>query len=122
MSGRCCRNLILVDRGHAVGSMRRFRRLLRKKPAYTMFVPNEEPGEEGWMRFHCTNLGDDNRCTIYPTRPEICRGYPKAEMFERGGSLLAGCGYRLVREPREPFDRILANEMADGPQSRRRMR
>lgn len=32
----------------------------------------------------CKNLGDDNRCTIYETRPDICREY-KAEGCDYSG-------------------------------------
>lgn len=115
MTGNCCRNLILADAGRPVKTARQFRRLLRREPTYAMFEANEASAPDGWMRFHCSNLGADNRCTIHATRPDICRRYPQVEMFEKGGSLLAGCGYRLVREPRGvPFDRVLAAEMASG--------
>lgn len=113
MTGNCCRNLILVDRGRPVKTPRQFRRLQRKEPSYAMFEPNQGSSRDGWMRFHCSNLTKDNRCGIYATRPDMCRDYPQPEMFEKGGSLLPGCGYKLVpvRVAQRSFDRVLADAM-----------
>ncbi len=96
-SGNCCRNLILVDRGRPLKSLRRFRRLARRDDEFRMFVPHEEVPEDGLLRFRCLNLGNDQHCGIYERRPAFCREYPSAGMFEHGGSLLSGCGYRLAR-------------------------
>ena len=78
-----------------------------------MFRRNGPVPADGILRFHCRNLGPDNRCQIYATRPEICRDYPSAKMFARGGNLLPGCGYQIVSGPpvAETFDRVLDREM-----------
>ncbi len=104
MTGNCCRNLILVDRRRSVRTPAQFQRLLRRRPEYEMFRPNHPlgpPPADGLMRFHCANLGADNRCQIHEKRPEICRRYPSPGMFARGGNRLPGCGYRI--KPKEPF-------------------
>ncbi len=45
--------------------------------------------EEGsWyiqIRTTCKNLGGDNRCTIYETRPEICKEYDPGDCDYSGG-------------------------------------
>ena len=113
MRGNCCRNLILVDRGRPLASLRRFRRLARREPEFAMFVPREEVYEDGLLRFSCQNLGGDGRCQIYQERPDFCREYPVPEMFKVGGELLPGCGYRVVRgeSPAEPFARVFEREL-----------
>ncbi len=105
MRGNCCRNLILVDRGRPLASLRRFRRLARRETQFEMFVPHDKEFEDGLLRFSCRNLGGDGRCQSYSERPDFCREYPVAEMFEVGGELLPGCGYRVVRggSPVVPF-------------------
>jgi len=39
----------------------------------------------------CYQLGEDNRCEIYDTRPEICRQFPRGPC-----DLIAGCGYYFL--------------------------
>ena len=115
MTGNCCRNLILVDRGRPVRTERQLRRLRRRQPEYKMFQPHGAPPAEGHWRFRCRNLGPDNRCQIYQSRPEICRRYPSPELFRRGGSLLPGCGYRVVHDPPkgEAFEQLLGRKLQD---------
>lgn len=105
MRGNCCRNLILVDGGRPLASLRRFRRLARREAKFEMFVPHDKEFEDGLLRFSCRNLGGDGRCQIYSDRPDFCREYPIPEMIEFGGALLPGCGYRVVKSdsPAEPF-------------------
>ena len=114
MRGNCCRNLILVDRGRPLASLRRFRRLARREAQFEMFVPHDKEFEDGLLRFSCRNLGGDGRCQIYSERPDFCREYPVAEMFEVGGELLPGCGYRVVRggSKAEPFTTVLERALA----------
>ena len=95
-SGNCCRNLILVHRGKPIDSHDGFRHMAAGDREARMFVPRESISPDGLLRFSCKNLGSDNRCAIYATRPQMCREYPSASMFERGGSLLSGCGYRVA--------------------------
>ena len=64
------------------------------------------------MRFNCLNQAIDNRCLIYHEQPEMCRSYPEPEMFARGGDLLPGCGYRVVKDrpAGERFEAALQRE------------
>ncbi len=114
-SGNCCRNLILFERGRPIKTLSRLRRLQRREPIYQMFHPRDSQNEDGLLRFHCSNLSAQNSCSIYESRPEVCRDYPMPEMFIHGGSLLHDCGFRLVdaahtrasSRPRMSFDDVL---------------
>ncbi len=97
MRGACCQNLILVDRGRPIVTIKGFERLVRRKPFHQMFVPREEPDTEGILRFSCRNLTTEHRCGIYETRPDMCRTYPEPRMIELGGELLPGCGFTVVK-------------------------
>ena len=96
MTGSCCQNLILVNRGQPVRSREGFAALVRRKPYHRMFVPLEEPDSEGRLRFSCSNLTEEHRCGIYDQRPDICRRYPESHMITLGGKLLPGCGFTIV--------------------------
>jgi uncharacterized protein len=109
MTGNCCRNLILVDRGRPVRTRKRFDSLVRRQPYHEMFVPREEPDIDGRLRFSCRNLTNDHRCGIYDTRPDICRSYPEPRMIELGGDLLPGCGFTVV--PEKDFEQFLEEQL-----------
>ena len=109
MTGNCCRSLILVDRGRPICSRKGFDALVKREPYHDMFVPREEPDDEGRLRFSCRNLTDDHRCGIYDTRPHFCRSYPEPRMFRLGGELLPGCGYQFVWE--NDFEQLLDNQL-----------
>ena len=93
--GACCRNLILVDNGRPVRAMSQFEKLRKRKPAYSRFKPLEQDSPDEFLYFKCTMLGDDNKCTDYNNRPDICRHYPQKAMLRHGGKLLDGCGYYI---------------------------
>lgn len=105
MTGNCCRQVILGFRGRPIAARATFEKLLKRKPDFAMFVPHEQLGSDGILRFRCSNLGSDNRCSIHPTRPDLCRRYPDADMVHYGGALLPGCGYKIESE--KSFDEIL---------------
>lgn len=117
MSGNCCRNLLLVDRGRPIASLRRFRRLAAREAEFEMFIPREGRSKDGLLRFSCRNLGDDGSCQIYQTRPDFCREYPTRAMYEVGGDLLPGCGYRFVvgDAPAEPFAEVFERALDSKP-------
>ncbi len=97
-TGKCCQNLILIDRGKPVRTLKTFSTLVKREPYHKMFVPREELDSAGRLRFTCTNLTDDHRCSIYDKRPSMCKTYPEPTMIKMGGKLLSGCGFRLVYE------------------------
>ena len=82
-AGACCRYLALpLDKPTSRRDYDDIRWYLMHE-GVTVFV---EDGD--WYIQHqtrCKNLGADNRCTIYTTRPEICREYePDACDYEGG--------------------------------------
>ena len=82
MTGNCCRQLILVDRGRSIRSLTVFNALVRREPFHEMFVPLDEKDSEGRLRFSCSNLTHEHRCGIYHSRPDFCRSYPEPLMFK----------------------------------------
>ena len=105
-TGNCCKNLILVHGTKPIRTRKQFEKYKRIVPYFSMFQPHDAPGEDGLLRFRCSNLTDNNLCGIYETRPKLCREYPHAGVLSRaGGGLLPGCGYKLV--PKKPFEEFV---------------
>ncbi len=80
----CCRYLALpLDKPTGMRDHDDIRWYLMHE-GVTVFV------EEGdwYVQFQtrCKNLGADNRCTVYVTRPGICRDYEPGECDYAGGS------------------------------------
>lgn len=109
MTGNCCRNLILVDLAKPVRSRKQFEKLCAEEPYHRMFVPHKNVSSDGFLRFSCNNLGEDNKCSIHESRPEMCRRYPDSRILKLGGELLPGCGYRII--PEKSFSGFLDDEL-----------
>jgi uncharacterized protein len=103
--GRCCRSLILVDRGRPIRDEEHLARYAKRHPWARNLVPVGRD-EEGMLHLSCSKLGEDNRCTIHRLRPKECREYPQESMSRYGGELLLGCGYG---EP--TFEQVLRDEV-----------
>ncbi len=97
-TGNCCRNLILVYRGKPIRAIAQFKKAAKQMDYYQLFTPHETQAEDGMLRFTCSKLSADNRCTIYASRPQICRQYPQVKIVTLGGGLLPGCGYQIVSQ------------------------
>ena len=65
-----------------------------KIPAWFLKSQNLPVHERG---VGCANLGKDNRCTIYETRPEVCRVTDEA-VARKGCDLLQKM-FNYVKEP-----------------------
>jgi len=109
MSGNCCRALMLGYRFRAIRTLKEFKKEKRTHPHYEMFVPSDKKYDDGFLRFRCSNLTENNTCAIHDTRPDLCRLYPDPEMIRYGGTLLPGCGYRIV--PEKKFDDYLTEKL-----------
>jgi Fe-S-cluster containining protein len=85
--GTCCKAIQLftqegVEITHPLGTtLEKLRESLRAN--YLPFEPlrrlkilanSDESEKEAWL-YSCPKLGDDGRCTIYETRPRLCRTY-----------------------------------------------
>lgn len=109
LRGECCRNLLLGYRFRAIRTLKEFEKEKKRNAHYEMFIPQDKRLEDGYLRFSCSKLTEDNKCGIHETRPEMCRRYPDPEMVRYGGTLLPGCGYRLVSE--KSFDSYLGEKL-----------
>lgn len=109
MTGQCCKALMLGYRNRAIRNLREFKKEKKNRPHYEMFIPSEKKYDDGFLRFRCSNLTEDNKCAIHSTRPDLCREYPAPEMVKYGGMLLPGCGYSLV--PEKSFDEHLSEKL-----------
>ncbi|HPY96608.1 MAG TPA: YkgJ family cysteine cluster protein [Candidatus Cloacimonadota bacterium] len=103
--GQCCLNLIIVHDGEAIRDPSIFAKIKHTDPFYQNITFNKVC-DAGFARFSCNYLVD-HRCSIYKSRPEVCKHYPSVAMFKHGGHLLPGCGYHI--EPRKPFSFFLEN-------------
>lgn len=77
--GQCCKSLAVSGGGWAQQTRATYLDALafvrRHDLPFNPTVPEAtEPGHWFW-RFSCPKLGDDGRCTIYDTRPQICRSF-----------------------------------------------
>ena len=80
--GACCRNLILeASEADAAREPRIAAEAIRLR---TMAgEPDVFCLNRGNRPFSCMFLGGDNECTIYATRPRMCRQYPTGRPCER---------------------------------------
>ena len=65
-------------------------------------------GTEGnYLLYKCNLIKPDNTCSIYKTRPRLCREYPKVKLFGRPYAFI-DCGFYFVRRDGKPtFDEAL---------------
>lgn len=61
------------------------------------FVLTEaRPGTRTFV-FRCTHFDPASRaCDSYPSRPGMCRDYPRLQLWQASPEFLSGCGYRAV--------------------------
>ncbi|EGB14995.1 protein of unknown function UPF0153 [Pseudodesulfovibrio mercurii] len=92
LCGRCCRSVLLRDRGRWLRSLSQFERLVAEAPEHARFRPKKR-NADGYLLFDCALLGEDNLCTDHDTRPALCGNYPSKSLYYHGGRLPQGCGY-----------------------------
>ncbi len=104
--GKCCRNLILIDKGKPIDNIEQFNKLKKKDSNYERFNPTYRDEEDKLLYFSCDLLNEENKCEDHQNRLAICRKYPNPKMFKYGGSLLEGCGYKIKagKDFKEIFD------------------
>ncbi len=107
--GKCCRNLILIDKGKPIVNIEQFNKLKKKNRYYEHFNLIYKDDNDKFLYFSCDLLNDENKCDDHHHRPAICRKYPNTKMLKYGGRLLEGCGYQII--PDKGFKNILEQEM-----------
>ncbi|MBT4835945.1 MAG: YkgJ family cysteine cluster protein [Methylococcales bacterium] len=113
--GRCCKELIIVNRTTPIKTLKEFKKLTFFKPSYKIFKPMNEQFSDGFLRFKCQFIGNDNLCQHYENRPKMCRSFPTSAMFKYGAELPEGCSYTLL--PEKEFSTVL-NEIMKGKETR----
>lgn len=63
----------------------------------------EENGENDVYFYHCPHVTEDNRCSDYENRPQICRDFPDNPL----SILPKACGYNEWKEEIEPIALML---------------
>lgn len=121
-AGACCRYLALpIDKPASARDYDDLRWYIMHE-GVTVFV------EEGdwYVQFQtkCKDLGRDNRCTIYETRPRICRGYEPRECDYTGGSYGYDHHFTHAKQIEEHYYRRTGKRLGTcgGPGSKRRAR
>jgi Fe-S-cluster containining protein len=85
--GHCCKDFVLIHLGTfweaswvEDARAKMIEHDLPFIPSRFIHADNPEPGHApyGDVRFSCPRLGDDGRCTIYESRPQLCRSYEPA--------------------------------------------
>jgi hypothetical protein len=113
LCGKCCRSILLSDRGRWLRRMSRFERLVAEAPEHGRFRPIGR-AEDGLLLFDCAMLAGDNTCSCHDARPALCSNYPSKSLYYEGGRLPDDCGYAyravtfrdvlLGRKPLRPPD------------------
>ena len=104
--GKCCADIYLLYAEKTIETVEEFEALREDNADYEQFIPIETTVQG--VVFRCKHLGDDNRCTTYETRPELCRLYPNEVMMLKGGYLPEECGYLFTL--RKTFASVLAEK------------
>lgn len=99
-SGNCCRGIMLFHDDQPIIHQTLFDTVQRKAPhTYQRFIPEhatESDDSSTILCFNCQDLGDDNRCKRYESRPTFCQRYPLSS-FLKNDALMTDCGYKLLR-------------------------
>jgi uncharacterized protein len=106
--GACCSDVVLSIDGKKITKAEDFDRLAREDSRYSIFSL-KMINPEGVYIFFCTRLDENNRCTMYEDRPEICVDYPNPDLLKCGTDVIEGCGFYLV--PPVDFKKVLDSEM-----------
>ncbi|SDK90019.1 hypothetical protein SAMN05660337_1635 [Maridesulfovibrio ferrireducens] len=110
MCGKCCQEISLYVDSKWLRSKKQVRKASIKNP-YLNFFEICGKTEDGFLKFSCTRLGKDGRCTNYENRPNICKTFPAPSIFYQNGELPKGCGFRMSTEI--DFEKILEDACKD---------
>lgn len=109
MCGRCC-HLIVGDPPRFIKNNKPLRKLYSS--FHRVFHNFEEygRGDDNELIFRCKHLGQDHLCSIYYTRPKICRDYPLVPWQEPPKPMKI-CGYYAADKNGNPIQLESYGEM-----------
>lgn len=93
--GKCCKKIYVQTHKHVIQDEKEFEKLklLHRFYTYLTVIDKDETG----LVFTCSNLDEKtNLCKNHKNRPGICKRYPQEELFNMGGELSEGCGYKMI--------------------------
>ena len=94
-TGNCCRGVMLYDSKIPINSLSQWDLFKKKFPEFSSFEPITQSGKIN--QFNCMSLTQDNFCSQYNSRPQVCRNYPFS-FFYQHGYIYDSCGYFVVRD------------------------
>jgi len=106
--GKCCKKIYVKTHNHVIQEEKEFEKLklLHRFYTYLEVIDKDETG----LVFSCSNLDKEtNLCRIHKKRPGICRRYPQEELFNMGGEISEGCGYKMI--PIISFSEVLEKKI-----------
>lgn len=102
--GSCCRQIYVKHAKFVLKSKEHFELLQKKHRFYRDLVHIDQ--DDVGLIFACKNLDlETNKCKIHKIRPQICREYPREELFMLGGSIAETCGFSF--DPMVAFEDVL---------------
>ncbi len=106
--GECCRRINIRHEGLWIRSERKFNKIAAQDPSIAKFRVIGK-NSNNVLDFSCTNFGEDNLCTDYENRPDICREFPGKAVYYMESPLPATCGFKV--HAGVPFEKVLEKEM-----------
>ena len=97
-SGNCCRNVMLYDSNIPLNSLNQWELFKKKFTEFSSFYPITQSSKI--TQFNCHALTQDNFCSRYDSRPEVCRNYPFS-FFNQHGYIYDSCGYYVERNSKK---------------------
>lgn len=95
--GACCRKMILCYKGKVIHTEEDFQKICQESPDFQRWLPFRD--NSGQLRFNCSRLDKDNRCTDYENRQSLCRAYPNFMTT----SLKSTCGFKRQTDLNYPL-------------------
>lgn len=104
--GACCRNIYVRHEKDVIKTQEEFE-TIKKNSDYKFYHQIEVIGQDDFgLIFECTKFDKEKKlCKDHKNRPQICRSYPREEIFMLGAQLQEDCGYSF--EPIEKFSEVL---------------
>ncbi len=90
--GECCRQI--RSRGLKNNTELKFMQFIL--PHYKRFFITGKDEEDNLI-LSCKFLTDDGKCSVYNSRPQVCRNYP-AKHIPYNAEMIEGCGFKVIKK------------------------